>query len=65
MPLPRLASQYEMPARMWKRGIDSFLELLRHRLPTSLEHMLAFIYLPHAMMAPLHETLENFEETLI
>ncbi|KZL73622.1 TPR-like protein [Colletotrichum tofieldiae] len=34
-----------MPARMWRHGIHSFLELLRHRLPASLEHMLAFIYL--------------------
>ncbi|KAK2059310.1 hypothetical protein LY76DRAFT_472217, partial [Colletotrichum caudatum] len=29
--LCRLASKYAMPARMWRHGIHSFLELLRHR----------------------------------
>lgn len=43
--LRRLASKYAMPARMWRHGIHSFLELLRIRLPDSLEHMLTFIYL--------------------
>ncbi|GKU10969.1 unnamed protein product, partial [Fusarium langsethiae] len=41
--LRRLASKYAMPARMWRHGIHSFLELLRHRLPASLEHMLTFL----------------------
>jgi hypothetical protein len=43
--LRRLAAKYTMPARMWKHGIHSFLELLRRRLPDSLDYMLAFIYL--------------------
>ncbi|RAL68390.1 hypothetical protein DID88_007121 [Monilinia fructigena] len=51
--LRRLASKYAMPARMWRHGIHSFLELLRHRLPASLDHMLAFIYLAYSMMALL------------
>ncbi|KAI9865736.1 MAG: hypothetical protein M1813_002194 [Trichoglossum hirsutum] len=51
--LRRLASKYAMPARMWRHGIHSFLELLRHRLPDSPEHMLAFIYLAYSMMALL------------
>ena len=49
--LKRLANKYAMPARMWRHGIRSFLELLRHRLPASSEHMLTFIYLAYAMMA--------------
>jgi hypothetical protein len=49
--LRRLATKYAMPARMWRHGIHSFLELLRHRLPHSLEHMLTFIYLAYSMMA--------------
>lgn len=60
-----LASKYAMPARMWKHGIHSFLELLRHRLPASLEHMLAFIYLAYSMMALLYETVPAFEDTWI
>ncbi|KAH9230971.1 hypothetical protein K456DRAFT_55355 [Colletotrichum gloeosporioides 23] len=63
--LRRLASKYAMPARMWRHGIHSFLELLRHRLPASLEHMLTFIYLAYAMMALLYETVPTFEDTWI
>jgi hypothetical protein len=54
-----------MPARMWRHGIHSFLELLRHRLPDSLDHMLAFVYLAYSMMALLMESVPSFEETWI
>ncbi|KAI5811270.1 hypothetical protein DFH27DRAFT_19132 [Peziza echinospora] len=63
--LRRLAAKYAMPARMWRHGIHSFLELLRHRLPLSLEHMLSFIYLAYSIMALLYETVPAFEETWI
>lgn len=63
--LRRLAAKYTMPARMWKHGIHSFLELLRHRLPESLDYMLAFIYLAYQMMALLYETVPAFEDTWI
>ncbi|KAI3532055.1 hypothetical protein CABS02_13965 [Colletotrichum abscissum] len=63
--LRRLASKYAMPARMWRHGIHSFLELLRHRLPASLEHMLTFIYLAYSMMALLYETVPTFEDTWV
>jgi hypothetical protein len=54
-----------MPARMWRHGIHSFLELLRHRLPDSLDHMLAFIDLAYSMMALLKESVPAFEDTWI
>lgn len=63
--LRRLAAKYTMPARMWKHGIHSFLELLRRRLPKSLDYMLAFIYMAYQMMALLYETVPVFEETWI
>lgn len=63
--LQRLASKYAMPARMWRHGIHSFLELLRHRLPASLEHMHTFICLAYTMMALLYETVPAFEDTWI
>lgn len=63
--LRKLAAKYAMPARMWRHGIHSFLELLRHRLPASLDHMLAFIYLAYSMMALLYETVPAFEDTWI
>ncbi|KAF1938283.1 hypothetical protein EJ02DRAFT_410659 [Clathrospora elynae] len=63
--LCRLAAKYSMPARMWKHGIHSFLELLRRRLPESNDYMLAFIYLAYQMMALLYETVPAFEDTWI
>lgn len=63
--LRRLAAKYSMPARMWKHGIHSFLELLRRQLPESIDYMLAFIYLAYQMMALLYETVPAFEETWI
>jgi len=63
--LRRLAGKYSMPARMWKHGIHSFLELLRRRLPESIDHMLAFIYLAYQMVALLYETVPAFEDTWI
>ncbi|KAF2184973.1 hypothetical protein K469DRAFT_726878 [Zopfia rhizophila CBS 207.26] len=61
--LHRLASKYSIPARMWKHGIHSFLNLLRRRLPESLDYMLAFIYLAYQIMALLYETVPTFEDT--
>ena len=63
--LSRLAAKYSMPARMWRHGIHAFLEVLRQRLPESLEHMLAFIYIAYSMMALLYETVPTFEDTWI
>lgn len=63
--LRELAARYAMPARMWRHGIHAFLELLRHRLPESLEHMLSFVYLSYSMMALLKETVPDFVETWI
>lgn len=60
-----LPTKYAMPARMWRHGIHSFLELLRHRLPHSLEHMLNFVYLAYQMMGLLKESVPAFHETWI
>ncbi|KAI1325831.1 hypothetical protein F5Y16DRAFT_411226 [Xylariaceae sp. FL0255] len=60
-----LASKYAMPARMWRYGIYSFLELLRLCLLGSMEHMLTFIYLVYFMMAFLYETVPVFEDIWI
>ncbi|KAL9590652.1 MAG: hypothetical protein Q9179_007969, partial [Wetmoreana sp. 5 TL-2023] len=63
--LKRLAAKYTMPARIWRRGIHPLLEILRHRLPDSLDHMLAFHYAAYSMMALLYETVTDFEDTWI
>lgn len=63
--LRRLAWKYAMPARMWRHGIHTFFELLRHNMPYYMEHMLAFIYLAYTMMALLYETVPALEDTWI
>ncbi|KAI0023857.1 hypothetical protein F4780DRAFT_728108 [Xylariomycetidae sp. FL0641] len=59
LPLRPLATKYAMPARVWCPEIHSFLELLRHRLPASLEHM------AYSMMARLIETIPAFADAWI
>ena len=63
--LSRLAAKYSMPARMWHHGFHSFLEVLRHKLPPDLDHMLAFLYVAYSTMALLYETVHSFEDTWI
>ena len=63
--LRRLATEYAMPARMWRHGIHSLLELLRHRLPHSFEQMLAFLYMAYSITTLLLESVPSFEETWI
>ncbi|KAK3905590.1 hypothetical protein C8A05DRAFT_12599, partial [Staphylotrichum tortipilum] len=63
--LRRVAQKYAMPARMWRHGIHSFLELLRHQLPQSQDHMLTFIYMAYSMIGLLYETVPAFEDTWI
>ncbi|KHJ33294.1 putative telomerase-binding protein est1a protein [Erysiphe necator] len=65
IPVRRLASKYAMPARLWRHGIHSFLELLRHLLPASFDYMLSFIYLSYSTIALLFETVSVFEDTWI
>ena len=55
--LSRLSAKYSMPARMWRHGIHALLDVLRYRLPESLEHMLAIFYMAYSMMALLYETV--------
>ncbi|RYP48351.1 hypothetical protein DL769_011210 [Monosporascus sp. CRB-8-3] len=61
--LRSLASRYAMPARLWRHGIYSFLELLRSRLPASLEQMFAFISVAYAMLSVIYEKAPAFEDT--
>lgn len=63
--LRRLAQKYDMPARMWKHAIHSYLEVLRHRLPESQGTMDCFIIMAHGMMALLGETVPQFRFTWI
>ncbi|KAK3645807.1 hypothetical protein LTR22_014575 [Elasticomyces elasticus] len=63
--LKALPTKYSMPARMWKHGIHAFLEVLRHRRPSSEDYMLFFINLAYQMMALPYETTPIFLDTWI
>jgi hypothetical protein len=65
LPLRRLAGRYYMPTRMWKHGIHSFLEVLRYRLPDSIDYMLTFISIAYNLMALLCETVSVFQNTWV
>ncbi|KAH6704280.1 hypothetical protein BKA61DRAFT_636082 [Leptodontidium sp. MPI-SDFR-AT-0119] len=62
VPLKRLATKHAMSARLWRHAIHSFLEILRHSLRASLEHMLAFLYPAYSMTALLYETVPVFHD---
>jgi len=63
--LKRLPAKYAMPARMWKHGIHSFLDVMRVRLFESHEFMESFIILGYSMMSLLDETVPQFLPTWI
>jgi hypothetical protein len=63
--LKHLAEKYAMPARMWRYAIHSFLELMRQKLPGSIEYMLDFIYFSYSMMTLLLESVSGFKVTWI
>ncbi|OAA54897.1 hypothetical protein ISF_08168 [Cordyceps fumosorosea ARSEF 2679] len=58
-----LPKKYNMPGRMWRYGIQSFLELLRKRLPGSREHMLTFLAIAYGIMTLQHETIPEFADS--
>jgi len=61
--LRRLASKYAMPARMWRHGVHSFLEMMRARLPDSLDHMVTFINLSYSMVTAMYQQFLSFEDS--
>ncbi|KAK4446655.1 hypothetical protein QBC34DRAFT_147379 [Podospora aff. communis PSN243] len=62
--LRRLAVKYRMPARMWRHGVHSFLELLRHQLPHSLPLMVSFIEdVAYPAFFSLYHESSHFEAT--
>jgi len=54
-----LAVKYAMPSRMWRHGIHAFLELLRHRLPDTLEHMMSHLSFACTMLDLLQQSVPS------
>jgi hypothetical protein len=61
--LYRLAREYDIAGRMWKHGIHTLLELLRHQLPRSREFMIQFISHSYQMMSSLLQSVPAFKYT--
>jgi hypothetical protein len=58
-----LAKTHSMPARMWKHGIHSFLELFRKHLPDSIKYMRQFLDLANQVLKELYRKIPAFEDT--
>lgn len=54
-----------MPARMWRYGIYSLLELLHQCLPESLEYLLSFTLIAYQLITFLYEAVPAFEGTWV
>lgn len=63
--LRALPVKYSMPARMWRHGIQNFLDLLRSRLPGSWEHMSTFFHVAYSSISLLYEEAPAFEDVWI
>lgn len=50
-----------LPERLWHHGIYCFLELLRHKLPDSREHLHHFIHTAYNMLVLLYEIVPRLE----
>ncbi|KUI64505.1 hypothetical protein VM1G_00671 [Cytospora mali] len=61
--LRNLAKKYAMSARLWKHGMHAFLELLRHRLPESLDFTEDFVSLTYKLLSALDEDVPRFRCT--
>ncbi|KAF2812330.1 uncharacterized protein BDZ99DRAFT_558225, partial [Mytilinidion resinicola] len=61
--LRRLPTESHVPARLWKIGTHSCIELLRSSLPQSKECMLAFIYSAYRTFGFLREIFPAFGAT--
>ncbi|KAI9736715.1 MAG: hypothetical protein M1834_000919 [Cirrosporium novae-zelandiae] len=59
--LRKLAANHAMLIRMWRHGIYSFLEVLRHRLPESYDHMVFFIFSAYSIITVLYEAVPTYE----
>jgi len=57
----RMASERQMPLRLWRFAIHSYLEVLRLHLPESMDFMVNYIMIAYQMLALLFETVPTFE----
>ncbi|KAI5465159.1 hypothetical protein BGZ63DRAFT_422113 [Mariannaea sp. PMI_226] len=63
--LKSLAAKYDMPARMWKHAIHSFLGIMHKRLFECQEFMDSFIIQAYLMISLLDETIPGLRSTWI
>ncbi|GAB7345903.1 hypothetical protein MBLNU457_4139t1 [Dothideomycetes sp. NU457] len=57
----RMATEKQMPLRLWRFAIHSYLEVLRLHLPESMDFMVNYIMVAYQMLALLFETVPTFE----
>lgn len=52
--LRRLARKYNMPSRMWERGIDDFMKVSLRQMPGTAKHMLDYLSFARSMIDRLN-----------
>ena len=55
--LSSLPREYSMHKRIWSHGVHDFLEILKHQLPESKEHMITFIHTAYSMLTLMLKTV--------
>lgn len=63
--LTQSTAKFWMPARLWRHGIHSFLEILRRGLSDPLDDILKFIYIAYSMVALLYINVTALRYTWI
>jgi len=61
--LKRLIERYNIAARLWKHGIESYVELLRRALPESLDFLKSYLHLVYGILSMLLEIVPAFKAT--
>lgn len=63
--LREVASEYLIPARLFRYGIHGFLKVLRKYLSQTLQHTQYFLNLAYSLMGVLYETVPAFRDTWV
>ena len=63
--IQNLAQLHEVPTRLWTHGIQSYMDVLKHGLPTSSESLKRFLHFSYGILKCLLETSATFRTTWV
>ncbi len=59
--LHQIATNHSVPTTMLRYGIHEILEITKHQLPDSLEHMVSFIDFAYTKVGDLYEQIPTYD----